>query len=70
MNHNRQTLTTPGPDPQPQGLLRVNPTCGPPQSKPGRSLPLPMKRPDEVLTTPRRALPSKGAESYARPPEV
>lgn len=70
MDDRRQTLETPGTADEPQSLPRVQAAVSPPQSKPGRFLPHRIQAARRGGQTPRRALPSKGDLSYARPPEV
>ena len=70
MDDSRQALEIPCSDSDPQDLPRVHCAVGSPQPKPGGSLPHPIEAARRSAATPRRALPSKGARSYARPTRV
>jgi hypothetical protein len=69
MDLDRQTLEPPEIDPEPQGLPRVHPAVGPPQSKPGRvPHPIEAARRGAINTPP--GLAEQGDRFHARRTEV
>lgn len=70
MDHGRQTLETAETDPEPLGLLGVQPPVVLPQSKPGRSLSHPIEAARRGAEHTAPGLAEQGDRFHARPPEV